>query len=162
MQISFVRIDDRLIHGQTVTIWSKEYECNRIMACSDEAANDTFRKNLLLSVKIPNIKVYVVPIKKAIEAYKDPKYNDFKTMFLFTNPKDILIMVENGFKIESVNVGGMCYKKGKIQITNSISVSEEDIDAFKKLSEKGIELEIRQLAKDSKINLIERLKELKL
>jgi len=25
MTISFVRIDDRMIHGQTVTRWAKEY-----------------------------------------------------------------------------------------------------------------------------------------
>ncbi|MDU0323119.1 PTS system mannose/fructose/N-acetylgalactosamine-transporter subunit IIB [Clostridium butyricum] len=162
MEISFVRIDDRLIHGQTVCIWSKEYDCNRIIACSNEAANNPLRKNLLLSVHIPNKKVYVLSIEKALEAYTNPKYNGFKAMFLFTNPKDILTMVNNGVNIKSVNVGGMCYKTGKIQITGAISVSKEDVDAFKQLSEKGVQLEIRQLAKDNKVNLIDKLEELKL
>ena len=38
----------------------------------------------------------------------------------------------------------------------------EDIQAFKKLHEKGTELEVRKLAKDTKIDLMDRLKELKL
>ncbi len=39
-------------------------------------------------------------------------------------------------------------------------MNDIDIEAFKKLNEKGIELEVRKLAKDTKINLMDRLKEL--
>ena len=162
MEISFVRIDDRLIHGQIATIWSKESGCNRIMACSDEVAKDDLRKQLLLQVALKGIKAYVSSIDKAIEAYKDPKFGSFKTLFLLTNPLDVLRMIEGGVDIKSVNVGGMCYKEGKKQITGAISVSSTDIDAFKRLHSMGIELEIRQVAKDHKINLIDRLKDLNL
>jgi PTS system mannose-specific IIB component len=159
MEISFVRIDDRLIHGQVATVWTKESGCNRIMACSDEVAQDSLRKQLLLQVAPPGIKAYVVPIEKAIEAYKNPKYDSFKTLFLFTNPTDVLRMVEGGVDIKSVNVGGMCYKSGKTQISGAVSVNEQDIESFKKLAEKGIELEIRQIAKDPKVDLMSKLKE---
>ncbi len=159
MEISFVRIDDRLIHGQVATVWSKESGCNRIMACSDEVAADTLRKQLLLQVAPPGIKAYVVPIEKAIEAYKNPKYDSFKTLFLFTNPTDVLRMVEGGVDIKSINVRGMCYKSGKTQITGAVSVDENDIEAFKQLDKKGIELEVRQIAKDPKVKLMQKLKE---
>lgn len=162
MEISFVRIDDRLIHGQVATVWSKECGCNRIMACSDEVAADDLRKQLLLQVALPGIKAYVIPIEKAIESYKDSKYDGFKTLFLFTNPADVLRMIEGGVDIKSVNVGGMCYKEGKKQITGAISVNRSDIEAFKKLDDKGIELEVRQVVKDKKVNLMDRLKELRL
>lgn len=162
MEVGFVRIDDRLIHGQIVTVWSKEYDCNRIIACSDEVAADPLRKQLLLQVQVNNIKTYVIPIKKAIEAYNDTKYRSFKTLFLFTTPRDVLRMIEGGVNIKSVNVGGMCYKTGRMQITGAISLSKEEIEDFKRLNELGVELEIRQVAKDSKIKLMGRLKDLKL
>jgi PTS system mannose-specific IIB component len=162
MEISFVRIDDRLIHGQVATVWTKDSGCNRIMAVSDEVAADDLRKQLVIQVAPPGIKAYVVTIEKAIEAYSNPKFDSFKTLFLFTNPTDVLRMVQGGVDIKSVNVGGMCYKDGTKQITNALCMSEADIDSFKKLNELGIELEVRKLAKDNKINLIDRLKELKL
>lgn len=162
MEISFVRIDDRLIHGQVATVWTKDSGCNRIMAVSDEVAADSLRKQLVIQVAPPGIKAYVVTVEKAIEAYKDPKYDSFKTLFLFTNPTDVLRMVEGGVDIKSVNVGGMCYKDGTKQITSALCMSDKDIESFKKLNEKGIELEVRKLAKDTKINLMDRLKELKL
>ncbi|GFZ32174.1 hypothetical protein CSC2_27000 [Clostridium zeae] len=158
MNINFVRIDDRLIHGQVATVWVKESKCNKIIACSDEVAKDVLRKTLLLQVAPADVKAYVLPIDKAIEAYKNPKYNDFKTMFLFTNPTDVLRMIEGGVDIKSVNVGGMCYKEGKTQVTGAVSVDKKDVDAFKKLHEKGIELEVRQLASNPKVDLISKLK----
>ena len=162
MEISFVRIDDRLIHGQVATVWTKDSGCNRRMAVSDEVAADDLRKQLVIQVVPPGIKAYVVTIEKAIEAYNNPKFDSFKTLFLFTNPAAVLRMVEGGVDIKSVNVGGMCYKEGTKQITNALCVSEADVKAFKKLNERGIELEIRKLAKDSKINMMDKFKELKL
>ena len=38
MEIAFCRIDDRLIHGQVATVWSKITGCNRIMCCNDDVA----------------------------------------------------------------------------------------------------------------------------
>lgn len=35
MSISFVRIDDRVIHGQLVTRWAKELPCDGIVAIDD-------------------------------------------------------------------------------------------------------------------------------
>ena len=50
MKINLVRIDDRLIHGQVATVWSKEANAQRIIICSDEVAKDQIRKTLLLQV----------------------------------------------------------------------------------------------------------------
>jgi PTS system mannose-specific IIB component len=138
-------------------VWVKETKCNKIIAVSNEVAADTLRKTLLLQVAPPGIKAYVVTIAKAIEAYNNPKYNDFKTLFLFTNPTDVLRVVEGGVPFTSVNVGGMCFKEGKTQITGAVSVDKQDVEAFYKLHEKGIELEIRKVASDPKINLINKL-----
>ena len=40
MAVSFVRIDDRMIHGQTVTRWAKEYPCDGLIAVNDAAASN--------------------------------------------------------------------------------------------------------------------------
>jgi PTS system mannose-specific IIB component len=154
MKICLARIDDRLIHGQVATVWVKEVGCNKIIACSDEVAADQLRKTLLLQVTPPGIKAYVLPVDKAIEVHKNPKYSDFKTLYLFTNPTDVLRMVEGGVDITSVNVGGMCYKDGKVLITGAVSVDKKDVEAFRKLHAKGIELEIRKVASDNKIDLM--------
>ncbi|MTT32550.1 PTS fructose transporter subunit IIB [Terrilactibacillus sp. BCM23-1] len=158
MIIALVRIDDRLIHGQVATSWSKEAKCDRIIVVSDEVAKDTFRKTLLLSVTPPGIKASVVPIDKMIRAYNNPKYEKSRALLLFTNPSDVLRVVDGGVKIESVNIGQMSFKEGRTAIAHAVSVVDEDIEAFNKLNEKGIELELRHTASDPKVNLMDKIK----
>lgn len=64
MEISFVRIDDRLIHGQVATVWVKETKCNKIIAVSDEVAADTLRKTLLLQVSPRGSRLTSLPSTK--------------------------------------------------------------------------------------------------
>jgi PTS system mannose-specific IIB component len=154
MNIVLARIDDRLIHGQVVTVWTKEVKCERIIVCNDDVAADAIRKALLTQVAPPGMKASVVDIEKAIRVYNNPKYAETRTLLLFTNPTDVLRMVEGGVDIKSVNIGGMSFKEGKKQITKAVSVDEKDIDSFHKLKERGIELEIRKVASDSKIDLM--------
>ena len=51
----------------------------------------------------------------------------------------------------------MAFKTGKTQITKAVSVYESDIAAFKKLHEMGIELEIRPVATDKKVDLMSKI-----
>ena len=44
MSVSFIRIDDRMIHGQTCTRWAREYPCDGLIAVNDKAAvNDVLK-----------------------------------------------------------------------------------------------------------------------
>ena len=158
MEIAFCRIDDRLIHGQVATVWSKVTGCNRIMCVSDEVAKDELRKKLLLQVVPPGLKGYVIPVAKAIEAYKNPKYDSFKTLFLFTNPKDVLRAVQGGIPFKSVNLGGKCFKDGDTMISQAVAVNSEDVEAIKELVGMGIEVEMRKLVNDPKIDAMDALK----
>lgn len=155
MKIVLARIDDRLIHGQVAAVWSKETKCNRIVVCNDDVANDSIRKTLLVQVAPPGIKVSVVELEKAIRAYKNPMYQNDRVLFLFTNPTDVVKMIEGGVDIKSVNIGGMYFKEGKTMLTNFISVDEQDIKMFLKLKELGVELEVRKVPADRKHNLLE-------
>ena len=167
MKINLVRIDDRLIHGQVATVWSKEANAQRIIICSDEVAKDQIRKTLLLQVGPPGVKVSVVDVAKAVRVYNNPKYEKDTVFFLYTCPQDVLRMAEAGVPIKSVNIGGMAFKTGKTQITKAVSVIslsstdtafvESDIAAFKKLHEMGIELEIRPVATDKKVDLMSKI-----
>lgn len=160
MQISLVRIDDRLIHGQVSTRWAKELNINRIIVINDDVAKDTIRSNLLTQVTPPGITAHVIDIQKAIRVYNNPKYEKDKVIMLFTNPTDIIYLIEEGIPIKSVNIGGMSFHQSKKQIHNAISVNTTDIEAFEKLNKLGIELEVRKVPSDSPIQLMTLIKKM--
>lgn len=158
MQFGLVRIDDRLIHGQVATRWTKETGVSRIIVVSDAVAADDVRKTLLKQVAPPGITAHVVDIAKMLRVYMNPKYAGERVMLLFTNPTDVLRVVEGGVKIDSVNIGGIAYREGKTMVTNAVSVDQQDIDAFHQLAAKGIELEVRKVSSDTRVGMMDLLK----
>lgn len=155
MKIGLARIDDRLIHGQVATRWTKETNVTRIIVVSDEVANDTVRKTLLTQVAPPGVTAHVVDIDKMIRVWNNPKYGRDRVMLLFTNPTDVERIVEQGVDIKSINIGGMAFKQGKTQVNNAVSVDEKDIAAFRKLNERGIELEVRKVSNDPRLKMMD-------
>lgn len=155
MVIGLARIDDRLIHGQVATRWTKETNVTRIIVVSDEVAADNVRKTLLTQVAPPGVTAHVVDVAKMIRVYNNPKYAGERVMLLFTNPTDVERIVEGGVKLTSVNIGGMAYRQGKTQVNNAVSVDEKDIEAFRKLNDRGIELEVRKVSNDPKLKMMD-------
>lgn len=153
MKIGLARIDDRLIYGQVATRWTKETNVNRIIVVSDDVAADTIRKTLLTQVAPPGVTAHVVDVAKMIRVYNNPKYAGERVMLLFTNPTDVERIVEGGVKIISVNIGSMAFRQGKTQVNNAVFVDEKDIEAFKKLNDRGIELEARKVSTDQKLKI---------
>ncbi|MDZ7834908.1 MAG: PTS sugar transporter subunit IIB [Alkalibacterium sp.] len=150
MDIRLIRIDDRLIHGQVATTWSKSAGISRIIVVSDEAADNPLQKVLLTQAAPPEVKSHVVSVYKLKEIADHPLLRDVKVMLLFTDPIDVMRVHRCGLKFDSVNIGGMKFTEGKKMVTHFVSVDQSDIDAFKYLDEEGIELEIRKVPGDRK------------
>ena len=157
--ISLVRIDDRLIHGQVTTVWSKVANAQRIIICNDDVYNDDVRRTLLRQAAPPGMKVNVVNLEKAVAVYHNPQYQDETVFYLFTNPQDVLTMVQQGVNIATLNIGGMAWRPGKKQLTKAVSLDDDDINAFHELNNLGVILDLRVVASDPSINIIDKINE---
>lgn len=153
MNITLLRIDDRLIHGQVATSWAKAVKCEAIFAINDDVAKDDLRRELLLQIVPPGLKGYVIPVEKAIKVYHNPKYAGKNILWLVTKPEDVLRLIEGGVKIDKVNVGGMTYKDGNKMLSDAVTVSKADVDAFKKLLDLGVDLSMQKVASNPKVEL---------
>lgn len=122
-------------------------------------ANDEIRKTLVKQAAPPGIKVNIVDPKKAVKVYNNPKYNDETVFYIFTNPMEVLEMVELQVPIKSINIGGMQFKNGRKQITKAVSVNQIEAETFRKLEAAGVELDLRVVATDPKRNFEVKLKE---
>lgn len=158
IDIHLARIDDRLIHGQVTTAWSKQLDINRILVISDEAANNPLRRVLLKQAAPSGINVNVLSVSRMMEVSQSHILDGEKLALLFTSPVDVEALVRNGLELSSINVGGMSFSSGKQMVTNFVSVDDRDIEAFIYLNSQNIELEIRKVPADHKINLMDTLK----
>ena len=159
MNITLARIDDRLIHGQVTTVWSKVANAQRIIICNDDVYNDDVRRTLLRQAAPPGMKVNVVNIEKAVAVYHNPQYQDETVFYLFTNPQDVLTMVQQGVNIAPLNIGGMAWRPGKKQLTQAVSLDEAAINAFQQLDKLGVKLDLRVVASDPSVNILDKIAE---
>lgn len=157
LDIRLARIDDRLIHGQVATVWSKQTDVQRILVISDAVAKDQLRKFLLKEAAPPGLHAHVIPVSKMLAIYEDPHFAAEKVMLLFTNPEDVATLVKAGVKLTTLNIGGMSYSVGKRMLTNFVSVDDQDVAAFQYLANQNIELEIRKVPADRKVYLLDLL-----
>lgn len=153
MEIVLTRIDDRLIHGQITTTWSRQYKCDAIFVIDDQTANDPLLKRILKSTAPADIKVEALTADKAADILNDTE-NSGKVLIITKGPAALIRLVERGVEIKSVNVGGMQPKQGSKKISKAVSVTEDDIKDFNALLHQGIKLEIRMIPTDKEINLV--------
>ncbi len=159
MDAIFTRIDSRLIHGQVAGTWVPFIAPQTFIAASDNAAHDQLRKSLLLQVAPTSVKTNVLDIAKAGRVYNNPKYTGMKTMFVVESPVDVVRLLDEGVKINEVNVGGVTFKTGMVQLSDAVYASEEHLEAYRELIRRGVKLTVQQLPNHSPVDLEKILKQ---
>lgn len=152
MPINVARIDDRLIHGQVITTWVKNFDIEQVIIVNDKVANDTVQQSVLTMAAPPDLKVVVFGVDKFIDVLKKTEIKR-RTMLLFTNSVDVNKLVENGLKLEKLNVGGMRMQEGRRNLSRAVAVTSDEEHAFRSLINNNIAVEIQMVPKDPVVEL---------
>lgn len=147
------RIDNRLVHGQVGMTWANSIGANLVVVANDEVSSDDVQKSLMEMVLSEGIGIRFFTLQKTIDIIHkaSPKQ---KIFLVVRTPQDVLTLVEGGVPIKEVNIGNLHFSDGKKQIHPVISVDSSDVEAFKKLSEHGVKLEIRGVPTDKSVDLM--------
>ena len=139
----FLRIDDRLIHGQIVMAWCKTLNIKEIVGIDDKlVANKTLQSIMLMGIPA----VY----KKAIVSSEDARKmlaekSDHNRLFVTRWPQDLLNFSEELLSLDTVYVGNAAKTPtSKFSFSREggsvFFASDEDIQLFDDLSAQGVKL----------------------
>ena len=139
--IKFIRLDDRMIHGQIVTKWSRVVPVDRIIVANDKAGTNPIIAKSLLMAAPGNIKVAVKTVDEAIKMMENPKAALHEIMFIVANPTDLLKVVENIDGIQRVNIGnyGLLEAndgKERDRISQYVAFSADEKEILRKVAQK--------------------------
>jgi len=150
MPISFVRIDDRIIHGQIVTKWSKFKKCNGILVIGDDIAADDFRCKVLKAAAPSNVKVGIYTINEGLEKIEKAK-NAQNSYFVISNsPLTFQKLVELGADFgDELNVGPMSARENAKTMGRNLAITLEEKNAFDVINNKGIKVYFQLTPDDS-------------
>ncbi|WP_027825519.1 PTS mannose/fructose/sorbose transporter subunit IIAB [Lactobacillus psittaci] len=136
----FVRIDERLIHGQVATMWTNALKLTRLMVVDDDIVKSNIQKTALKTACPHGIHLSILTSKGAAKRIKANNYHGQTVLILVKNPLVLQRLVENGVALPAINVGNMSTKDSSRQVAKSVAVTAEDIAAFKFLDQHGLKL----------------------
>jgi len=134
------RIDGRLVHGQVANLWTTKLNITRIMVVDDEVATNDVEKSGLKMATPSGVKLSVLPIEKAVNNILAGKYDSQRLLIIAKQPDYFISLMEKGVPIKEINIGNMSQTDETHSITRSINVTDEDVENFKWLNEKGVHL----------------------
>ena len=151
--ISLVRIDDRLIHGQVVTAWLKSFPSDAILVVDDSVATDDLMKRVLRAAAPKGSTVIALTVDDAVAYLSDEAHDGQEVMIISRGPEAIERLIDGGIAIESVILGGMGLRADRMRLNRNISATEDEIACMKRLIEKGAEVGYHLVPQESYVPL---------
>lgn len=148
MAITLARVDDRIIHGQTTTRWSKERPVDAILVVDDKVFHDDLRRHVLkaaagkLKLGIYTEAEGVGKIARGMESAKH--------FFLISgSPQTFAQLVKDGADFgKELNIGCMNTRPGALVVGRTLAIDDKDYEAFDYLEGQGIHLSFQLLPDD--------------
>lgn len=154
MRTVLARIDDRLVHGQVVMGWIPHVRAEVVLVASDSAAKDETLKALMQLAMPEDVELMVLSVAQA--AAKLALRDDARrVLVLAPGPAEALGLLEAGAPLSEINVGGLHYTAGRVQLGKAIFLSDDDKDALRRIAERGVRLEGRALPGDDRLDIMD-------
>nr|WP_300652887.1 PTS sugar transporter subunit IIB [uncultured Anaerobutyricum sp.] len=136
--IVLARVDDRLIHGEVVSVWTPSLQVNRIIIVDDEVAADAFNKRVIKALAPNGVRCNVYSVERGADILqRDSKEASERVMVLTKTPITYDRMADLGLKLTDVNLGGMGLRGERTPFIKNVACSPDEIQSIKNLREKG-------------------------
>ncbi|MEA4811571.1 MAG: PTS sugar transporter subunit IIB [Anaerolineaceae bacterium] len=152
MGVKLIRIDERLVHGQVITSWSKLYGINKIVVVDDDIAGDPFMSQVITLSAQAGMEILILEVIKAIDYLQDTSTTG-NIMLLAKSPKAILQMIKGGYVFQDVNLGNLSSSPKRKRMSKNVSLSEEEIEIVKAIVASGANVYLQMLPGDPQINI---------
>lgn len=105
---NYVRIDDRLIHGQICTAWAGAWDIKEIIAIDDKLAVNKMLQSIMLMGIPSHIKAHIVTMEEGLKLLEQP--SELNRLFVSRFTQDLARFGELLKKCELVNIGNAAKK----------------------------------------------------
>ena len=153
MAIALLRVDDRLVHGQVVEGWLPTLKADLIVVVSEAAAADPVQAALMKMAMPSTVGLLVLGINEAVHALSSPQMAARRALVLVPGPAEALALLKKGVAVDRVNVGGLHFTIGKVQLGRALFLDEKDKDALREIAARGVRLEGQPLPSDPEEDL---------
>ena len=145
MPLLLARVDDRLIHGQVAHGWGVKLQPTLFVVVSDELAADPDRANLYLFAVPEGARGQVLSVRDALDASVRSAIEKERTVLLFPGLDEPLRLIEAGFPLVELNLGGLHHAPGKEAVLPYVFLDDQDRERLRRIDARGVRILARDL-----------------
>lgn len=153
--IVLTRVDHRLLYGQVAFSWTQTIGADCILIANDDVPTNEIRKTTIKLAKPQGVKLVIKSIDDSIAALKSGVTDKYKLFIVVESIEDAYKLAEAYPEIKTINLGGIKAKPGTRSIGKAVNILPEEEERLKRLIDKQIEVEIRQVPADKKVDVRE-------
>ncbi len=158
-QIVLARVDDRLIHGQVITKWSKGMNTNALFVVDNATAMDPFLKDIYtMSTSNTGMTIKVLSIDEAVEYWEKSNFEDYRAILIFKSIAGAKEAIDKGLPIKKLNIGGIAKTKDSKFVVPNVAVKHEDLNTLKEVEGNGTKVFFQVVPEAKLVNLKDALK----
>lgn len=152
-EINFVRVDFRLIHGQVITKWIRQCGANEIVIVDDLLPTDEFLLSIYKMAAPPGFSVSVYTVDQMIKNWNENKFGNKKLFILFKDIKRAYQTITKGLPVEKLQIGGLGFAPGRVNVYGAISLDKGDASLLKELGDRGVDVYFQQVPDETPAKL---------
>jgi len=150
--ISFVRIDNRLVHGQVIEGWLPHLKVRRVLVLDREAAQSPLTR-ASMGLAVPEaVALEISPDDAELRKAAD---DAVPTLVLFRDIAGAFEAVRHGIRVAALNLGNIHFKDGRYPITASVFLDCEELHELEQLAREGVQIAAQALPSEKPMGLEE-------
>ena len=155
--IQMLRVDFRLIHGQTGVYWASKLGCDCILVASDALLCDPVKLATVKMAKPTGVKLVIKNVEESIRSIQSGVTDKYK-LFILTDRLEYAVRLMEACSIMSLNLGGIMPAKDSEKLNGAVYCTPQEIERIRKLVEKGYYVYLQQVPSDPEVDVKDVLK----
>lgn len=153
-EITLARVDDRLVHGQVMQVWTKGHGTNAAYVIDDATAADDFMKEIYESTQSTGgLAIKVFSSDSIVDEWNKNQFGDDNVALIFKSIAYAKKAVDGGVPIKELNVGGIAIKPGTTKVIESVGLSKDDAELCKALDAAGVKVYFQKIPSSENVSL---------
>lgn len=137
----YVRIDNRLLHGQVVQFWIPHLNVEKLLVADDEVFGNASMQTIYRLALPTHVDLSVVPVLQLAPAFEP--LGAVTSLVLIRTIADAKRAVDAGCRFAGFMIGNVHASPDRKRVTDAVYLSEQEASTLCWMKSQGMEIEIQ-------------------
>jgi mannose/fructose/N-acetylgalactosamine-specific phosphotransferase system component IIB len=143
--IKLVRVDDRLLHGQTLYAWVPFVKADLVVVASDKVDCDAFARVAMRACSDRKLRVIVKRVKEVAKELGKESLANSRIVLIVSNLRDAMMIYNEGLRFTSLNIGDVHHMAQGRRMSRSVILNRGDEEIIEEFERLGVAIDIRDI-----------------